>query len=228
MNAYKAKILLVEDEIEVSEILRDYLKAEGFDVAIEDQGDQVIEKVNEFDPDLILLDRNLPGAEGLDICQQLRATSDVAIIMLTAKVDEIDRLMGYDSGADDYICKPTPPKEVIARVKAVLRRFKPTLFKADQQKLRLDEDHLQAFWGTNNLALTPVEFRILKMLLNSSKGMGSRSNLMNAAYQDGRLVSERTIDSHVKNLRAKLINCSKIDNPIRSIYGVGYQLCIEH
>ncbi len=227
MNNSQTRILLVEDEVELSDILRDYLRAEGFEVSTEYRGDGVVERAKQINPDLILLDRNLPGTDGLDICRQLRTFSNVAIIMLTARVDEIDRLMGLDSGADDYVCKPVTPKEVIARVKAVLRRFHHLDTASSPSKVTLDDDCLQAFWEGNNLGLTPVEFRLLKMFLRSSQGMGSRASLMNAAYEDGRRVSDRTIDSHVKNLRAKLIASSHIENPIRSIYGVGYQLCLE-
>ena len=227
MSASKTQILIVEDEIEFSEILRDYLIAANYEVSTEANGAEALARVQKNTPDLIILDRNLPGIDGLEICKQLRTFSNVAIIMLTAKSEEIDRLVGLESGADDYICKPVSPKEVVARTRAVLRRFKHVTPEQKSTELTLNSEYLQAYWQDQNLGLTPVEFRMLDLFTRSHQGIASRTNLLNAAYEDSRMVSERTIDSHIKNLRAKITTQSKISNPIKSVYGVGYQLCID-
>ena len=223
----QGKILIVEDEVELSEIFRDYLIAEGFDVALMHSGVDVVTTIRKSPPDLALLDLMLPGVDGLTICKEVREFSDLPIIMITAKVDEVDRLLGLNIGADDYICKPAKPREIVARVKAVLRRTKPDLDRAGISQLRLDHAQYLARWEDNEIELTRVEFRLLSLLAENSGRACSRSQIMERIYDDDRHVSDRSIDSHVTNLRRKLSEASQITNPIRSVYGVGYKLEID-
>lgn len=221
-----AKILIVEDEIELAEIIGDFLKADNFEVDYSHTGEGIIDQIKQSPPDLVLLDIMLPNADGMDVCRQLREFSEIPIIMVTAKVDEIDRLLGLNIGADDYICKPVLPKEVVARVRAVLRRSGLTSQqKIEETKLMLDQSQYLAQWNGVPLHLTPVEFRLLEKLSKNNR-VYARSELMNVIYEDGRYVYDRTIDSHVKNLRKKLSLVTHIKNPIRSVYGVGYRLDI--
>ncbi len=168
----------------------------------------------------------LPGKDGLTVCRELRTHSTVPVIMVTARVDEIDRLLGLELGADDYICKPFSPREVVARVKATLRRIE--MMRVDPAAiypgLSIDEDKFAAAIGEEVLNLTPVEFRLLALLASQPGRVYSRDQLMDRIYVDGRVVSDRTVDSHVKNLRQKLQQAGGDDEMIRSVYGVGYKL----
>jgi two-component system, OmpR family, response regulator BaeR len=227
MSAHQSKILIVEDEIELSEIFRDYLIAEGYEVELMHTGHGVVDYVRNADLDLILLDLMLPVVDGLSICREVRQFSDIPIIMVTAKIDELDRLLGLDIGADDYICKPAKPREVVARVKAVLRRTNSNINTATLSKLKLDHTHYYVWWDDEEFEVTRVEFRLLSLLARNLGQVCSRSQIMEAIYDDGRYVSDRSIDSHVTNLRRKLAAASEIQNPIRSIYGRGYALDID-
>lgn len=222
----QALILIVEDEPKIAEIMRDYLQQSGYATHWIDNGDNVDEWVRSNDPDLVLLDLMLPGKDGLTICRELRVHSQIPIIMVTARVDEIDRLLGLELGADDYICKPFSPREVVARVKATLRRV--DMMRADPASaypgLSIDEDTFCASIGENELDLTAVEFRLLALLASQPGRVYSRDQLMDNIYVDGRIVSDRTVDSHVKNLRQKIQTAIGSGDMIRSIYGVGYKL----
>ena len=222
----QALILIVEDEPKIAEIMRDYLQQSGYATHWIDNGDNVDEWVRRSDPDLVLLDLMLPGKDGLTICRELRVHSKIPIIMVTARVDEIDRLLGLELGADDYICKPFSPREVVARVKATLRRV--DMIRADPTSaypgLSIDEDTFCASIDENVLDLTAVEFRLLALLANQPGRVYSRDQLMDNIYVDGRIVSDRTVDSHVKNLRQKIQAAIGSGDMIRSIYGVGYKL----
>lgn len=215
-----AHILITEDEPKLSALLSDYLIAAGFQASILDTGNDAIAWIREHSPAAILLDLNLPGIDGLTLCRQVRAFSDIPILMLTARVDEIDRLLGLELGADDYICKPFSPREVVARVRAVLRRGRGQENSAAQAVI-VDEDRFEARVHGNPLSLTPVEFRLLGKLASQPGRVFSRRQLMGALYADHRIVSDRTVDSHVKNLRKKLLEMG-ID-PITAVYGVGYR-----
>lgn len=217
-----ARILVVEDEPKLAALLRDYLRAAGHDVTCLDNGLEVVPAVRAQEPDLILLDLMLPGRDGLDVCQELRTFSDVPIIMVTARVEEIDRLLGLDLGADDYICKPFSPREVVARARAILRR-RP-LAARTEQGLSLDEVTYKASFKGIELDLTPVEFRLLSCLASSPGRVFSRDQLLDRLYDDHRVVTDRTVDSHVKNLRRKLEQIDPEQDLIHSIYGVGYKL----
>lgn len=214
-----ADILVVEDEPKLAALLRDYLQAEGHRVTCLADGLAVVPAVRAKEPQLILLDIMLPGRDGLDICRELRTFSDVPIMLITARVEEVDRLLGLDLGADDYICKPFSPREVMARVRAVLRRRPPA-----NNGLRLDAQAYRAFYDQQELDLTPVEFRLLHCLATPPGRVYSRDQLMDHLYDDHRVVTDRTVDSHVKNLRRKLEQAAPEQELIHSIYGVGYKL----
>lgn len=216
------RILIVEDEEKLAGLLRDYLAQEGYDVSMLHRGDEVEDWVRAHGTDLVLLDLMLPGKSGLDICKALRVSTDVSIIMVTARVDEIDRLLGLELGADDYICKPYSPREVVARVKAVLRRAKRG--DAPQESgLALDESGYKATLGGKDLGLTAVEFELLKVLVSQPGRIYTREQLMDAMYRDQRVVSDRTVDSHVKKIRKKISAVLPDREIVHSVYGLGYK-----
>ncbi len=174
--------------------------------------------------DLVLLDLMLPGKNGLEVCKALRATSsDVSIIMVTARVDEIDRLLGLELGADDYICKPFSPREVVARVKAVLRRAEARRAPPPTAGLTLDEAGYSATLGGKDLGLTAVEFQLLKVLAAHPGRIYTRDQLMDAMYRDERVVADRTVDSHVKKIRKKIAAVLPDREIVHSVYGLGYK-----
>jgi two-component system response regulator BaeR len=221
-----ALVLIVEDEPKIAKLLEDYLQQSNYETHWLDSGLTVDDWCKKNNPDIVLLDLMLPGKDGLTVCRELRSHSQVPIIMVTARVDEIDRLLGLELGADDYICKPFSPREVVARVKALLRRVEmirtnPT---TAYRGLSIDDEKFSAIVDGQALDLTPVEFRLLALLASQPGRVFSRDQLMNNIYLDGRVVSDRTVDSHVKNLRQKINDVVGSDDLIRSIYGVGYKL----
>jgi two-component system response regulator BaeR len=216
------RILIVEDEQKLASLLRDYLVQEGFEVSVLHRGDEVEPWVREHPVDLVLLDLMLPGKSGLDVCKALRARSaELGIIMVTARVDEIDRLLGLELGADDYICKPFSPREVVARAKAVLRRARRGA--AAQDGLVLDDAGFKASLGGQDLGLTAVEYQLLKVLASHPGRIYTRDQLMDAMYRDERVVSDRTVDSHIKKIRRKIAAVLPDREVIHSLYGVGYK-----
>ena len=220
------RILIVEDEPKLGQLLIDYLRAASYAPTLISHGDQVLPYVRQTPPDLILLDLMLPGTDGLTLCREIRRFSDIPIVMVTAKIEEIDRLLGLEIGADDYICKPYSPREVVARVKTILRRCKPQreLQQQDAESpLIIDEGRFQASWRGKMLDLTPAEFRLLKTLSHEPGKVFSREQLLNHLYDDYRVVTDRTIDSHIKNLRRKLESLDAEQSFIRAVYGVGYR-----
>jgi two-component system response regulator BaeR len=217
-----SKVLIVEDEEKLAGLLRDYLAQEGFEVHMLHRGDQVEEWVRTNGADLVLLDLMLPGKNGLEVCKGLRSFADVSIIMVTARVDEIDRLLGLELGADDYICKPFSPREVVARVKAVLRRTKRGDAR-DESGLTLDDSGYRATVAGKDLGLTAVEFELLKVLVSHPGRIYTREQLMDLMYRDQRVVSDRTVDSHVKKIRKKISAVLPDREIVHSVYGVGYK-----
>ncbi|RPI37250.1 MAG: response regulator [Nitrospiraceae bacterium] len=215
-------ILVVEDEPKLASLLADYLKAAGFAPFLLADGMEVVPWVREHKPDMVLLDLMLPGRDGMDICKEIRTFSRVPVIMVTARVEEIDRLIGLELGADDYICKPFSPREVVARVKAVLRRARDgqTL---QAQGLVLDEHRFRATLHDHDLELTAVEFKLLQFLVSNPGRIYSRLQLMDKIYPDERIVSDRTIDSHIKKLRRKIEAVDPEAKLIHSVYSVGYK-----
>lgn len=216
-----ARVLIVDDEPKIAALLRDYLVNGSYETSVLEIGLGVVDWVRANKPDAILLDVMLPGESGLSICKAIREFSDVPILLITARVEEIDRLLGLELGADDYICKPFSPREVVARVKAVLRRTSASSA-AITASIELDEARFEVRVRGQALTLTPVEFRLLGKLMAQPGRVFSRQQLMDAAYRDHRVVSDRTVDSHVKNLRRKLADAGF--DPITSVYGVGYRL----
>lgn len=223
------RILVVEDEEKIASLLHDYLQAADFSVRLCDRGDLALAAARDWQPALVLLDVRLPGCDGFDVCRQIRAESDVPIIMVTARVEEIDRILGLELGADDYVCKPFSPREVVARVRAQLRRSQQAVA-AEQSpqstRLRFDDIAHRVYFDSVELALTPVEFRLLGALAERRDSVLSRDRLMEAAYDDHRVVSDRTMDSHLKNLRRKLQQAGAPEDVLQSVYGIGYRLSL--
>ncbi len=219
----KQTILIVEDEPRLAALHRDYLQQSGYATEWLDDGALVVDWVRNSKPALILLDLMLPNKDGLDICKEIRSFSDVPIIMVTARVEEIDRLLGLELGADDYICKPFSPREVVARVKTVLRRSTPQIQKGVAELLSLDEERYLATLQGDKLDLTAVEFKLLSILARKPGRIYSRDQLMDLLYSDQRVVCDRTIDSHIKKLRKKIAAAAPDAELIHSIYGVGYK-----
>lgn len=219
------QILIVEDEIKLARLQADYLQNAGFDTVCLNSGLEVLPWLKANHTDLILLDLMLPGCDGLDICRELRSFSAVPIIMITARIEEIDRLLGLELGADDYICKPFSPREMVARVKAVLRRLQAQTSNAlaSRSTLKLDADSFRVLAGGQEAELTTVEFQLLQALYQQPSRIFSRSKLMDLIYPDQRIVSDRTIDSHIKKLRKKLSDLLPDQELIHSVYGAGYR-----
>jgi two-component system response regulator BaeR len=217
-------ILIVEDEIKLASLLEDYFKLTEYAPHLIYHGDEVIVWVKNHQPDAILLDIMLPGKNGIDLCKEIRQFSNVPILMVTAKVDEIDRLLGLELGADDYICKPFSPREVVARVKAVLRRAQRMENGTDI--LQLDEHRFAVGYHHREVVLTSVEFQLLKPLAAKPERIFTREQLMQNMYSDDRIVNNRTIDSHIKKLRKKLADISEGKDWIHSVYGTGYRLVL--
>jgi len=222
------QIAIVEDEPKLAALLRDYLQADGFDTVVYGNGASALEQLKLNTPDFVLLDLMLPGLDGMTICRELRKISNVPIIMITARVEEIDRLLGLEIGADDYICKPFSPREVLARVKTVLRRVTPETAEATSRASTnddffIDEDAAMVRVAGKECALTSVELNLLKTLHSSPGRIFNRNQLMTRIYNDNRVVSDRTIDSHVKKLRQKLEELQPDVQYIYSVYGIGYK-----
>jgi len=216
-------VMIVEDEAKLAKLLEDYLRASGFETQSIADGRDVLPAIERRRPDLVLLDLMLPGKGGLEVFKEVRAAGDMPIIMVTALVEEVDRLIGLELGADDYICKPYSPREVVARVKAVLRRG-ARVEDAASHGLMLDASRYEAMLDGKALDLTPVEFRLLNTLASRPGRIFPRDELLDSLYADHRVVSDRTVDSHVKNLRRKLQKVRPLDDLVHSVYGVGYKL----
>jgi two-component system response regulator BaeR len=217
------RILIVEDEVKLTHLLEDYLHNAAFETHSFANGLAVVPWLKKNPVDLVLLDLMLPGQDGLAVCREIRSFSTVPIIMVTARIEEIDRLLGLELGADDYICKPFSPREIVARVKAVLRRTQPHPVAHSAQELELDPLGFQIRAGGRAMALTTVEFQLLQVLYHQPGRIFSREHLMDRIYQDHRIVSDRTIDSHIKKLRKKLNDLLPETELIHSVYGAGYR-----
>ncbi|MFK7856145.1 MAG: response regulator [Granulosicoccus sp.] len=216
-------IAIVEDESKLANVLQDYLQSDGFQTVIFSDGQLALDSLQQNLPDLLLLDLMLPGLDGMSICKELRRISDVPIIMLTARIEEIDRLLGLEIGADDYICKPYSPREVVARVKAVLRRTSKTEQPISDRQFELNENSANVTIKGQSCALTAVELKLLEVLSNKPGQIFNRAQLMGRIYPDNRIVSDRTIDSHVKKLRQKLESLDNTTQYVHSVYGIGYK-----
>lgn len=217
-------VYIVEDERKLAEILRDYLVRDGFSVSLIDRGDEVVARVRANPPDAILLDIRLPGKDGMSVCREIRTFSNVPILMITARVEEIDRLLGLELGADDYICKPFSPREVVARVKAVLRRAgeHQSPDKITIGYIILDKANHQAFIKGEQIHLTPSEFGLLAVLMSQPGRVFTRSDLVHQVQGYDFEGYERTVDTHIKNLRKKISEALPGESIIRTIYSIGY------
>lgn len=216
-------VVIVEDEIKIAELLRDYLHDAGFAAHMIHDGEEALQWLNNNKARLVLLDLMLPGLDGISLCREYRKSSDTPIIMVTARTEEIDRLLGLELGADDYICKPFSPREVIARVKAVLKRFENKT--PIDSGLTLDENTYKISFGDNKVELTTVEFKLFKVMHDHPGHIYSRDQLITHIYDDHRVVSGRTVDSHIKKLRQKIagLNLNSGNEIIHSVYGAGYK-----
>lgn len=211
---------VVEDEPKLAALLRAYLQAARHHVVCFDDGQSVIPAVRAAEPALISLNIMLPGMTGVQICRELRLFSEVPIMLITARFEEVDRLLVLDLGAGDYICKPLSPREVMARVRAISRR-RPV---PSDSALQLDANTYRAHFAGIDLDQTPLEFHLLQCLMAAPRRVFSRDQLMNHLYDDHRVVTDRTVDSHVKNIRRTLDQVIEGREMIHSIYGVGYKL----
>jgi two-component system alkaline phosphatase synthesis response regulator PhoP len=219
-------ILIVEDEIELVRILRDYLERAGFRVETASSGPEAVSIFRHSPPDLVLLDLNLPGMDGLDVTREMRRHSDVPIVMVTARVEETDRLIGLELGADDYITKPFSPREVVARVRAVLRRTQgtaetPAVIRAAD--IEIDLVRHRASIGGEQVDLTPTEFSLLAALAGQPGRAFTRLQLLEATQGEAYEGYERTVDAHIKNLRAKIEPNPREPRYVETVFGVGYR-----
>ena len=217
-----ATILIVEDESELSAIMADYVSAAGYAAQVAPDGSAALASIQRKLPDLIVLDLMLPGLDGLSLCKAVRAFPLVPIILVTARVEEIDRLLGLETGADDYLCKPFSPRELVARIRAVLRRSSP--LPQDTRLLDIDVEARTARIRTQLLDLTPTEFSLLAAMAKRPGTIFSRAQLLDLASRDNLEVTDRAIDSHIKNLRRKLAVALPESNVIHSVYGLGYRV----
>lgn len=223
MAAGARSVLVVEDEPVLATLLAETLGEAGYTVHVLDDGLAVVDWVRAHAPSVVLLDLILPGMDGFAICREIRRFSTVPLIMVTSRADEADRLRGLDLGADDYVCKPFHPREVAARVRALLRRSIEWRDASPGSRLQLDEHAYEARWCGVVLDLTPVEFRLLRTLGQRPGRVFTRAQLLDAIYVDDHVVNDRTVDSHIKNLRKKLADAAPGEGPIEAVYGVGYK-----
>ncbi len=218
-------VLIVEDEPKIAQIHADYLKNSHYSSSWLDNGNAVIKWVKEHQPDLILLDLMLPGRDGLSLCQEIRGFSQVPIIMVTARIEEIDRILGLEIGANDYICKPFSPREVIARINAIFRLIDsiPQTSTLPETSLNAHIDRYEAEFEGLPLKLTTVELKLPACLSKPPLQVYSRQQLVDRIHDDYRVITDRTIDTHIKNLRKKLQLAGMDSEVIQSVYGVGYK-----
>jgi DNA-binding response OmpR family regulator len=221
------KILVVEDEAKIARLVADYLRHAGFEVSVAGDGEVALASARRAKPDLVVLDLGLPGRDGLDVARTLRRTSGVPIVMLTARGDETDRIVGLELGADDYVVKPFSPKELVARVRAVLRRTEkareggPEVLRAAD--VELDLPRMRATAGGRPVELTPTEFQLLAVLVREPGRVFTRSQLLDAVHGVAFESYERAIDAHVKNIRKKLEPTPGRPRYLLTVHGVGYR-----
>jgi two-component system response regulator BaeR len=219
------RVLVVEDDRKISDLLMNYLRASGFEAEAVYDGRDALRMIQDQAPDAVVLDWMLPGLDGIGVCQAVRAFSEVPILMLTARIDEVDRLLGLDTGADDYVCKPFSPREVIARVRALLRRAEGRV-KSSSKPWEIDDTSFRISWRGQWLELTRIEFMMFRLLLSRPGRVYSRDQLLSSVHDSQRDISDRAIDTHVKNLRKKVQAVDPGTDCIASVYGVGYRFDI--
>ncbi len=229
----RLSVLLVDDDVKITALLATYFSKEGFEVLLSHDGPTAIAQLEAKQPDIMVLDLMLPGMDGWEVCRRVRKIGDVPIIMLTARDEEVDRLIGLEMGADDYVTKPFSPREVVARAKVILRRSrgkaneKSAAFAGGANGFRLDKDSFRAWYDAHELELTPTEFRILELFCSSPGRVFSRMQIVEQVQGYAFEGYERTIDAHIKNLRRKIGEAAADAQPIQTVYGVGYKLAGE-
>jgi two-component system alkaline phosphatase synthesis response regulator PhoP len=219
-------VLIVEDEVKIARLVRDYLRQAGFDVLEATDGPSALSMARAEKPDMIVLDLGLPGMDGLDVTRQLRMTSSVPIIMLTARTEESDRIVGLELGADDYVDKPFSPKELVARIRAVLRRADATLGGGEVVRvgeLVIDIPKRRVILGANEIELTSTEFDLLLTLARQPGRIYTRAQLLDAVHGVAFDSYERSVDAHIKNIRRKIEPDPKRPSLVLTVYGVGYK-----
>ncbi len=226
-EAPSRRVLVVEDDRKISDLLMNYLQAGGFEAEAAYDGRDALRMIRERAPDTVILDWMLPGLDGIGVCKAVRAFSEVPILMLTARIDEVDRLLGLDTGADDYVCKPFSPREVIARVRALLRRAEGRV-KSSGNPWEIDEPSFRISWRGQWLELTRIEFMMFRLLLSRPGRVYSRDQLLSSVHDSQRDISDRAIDTHIKNLRKKVQAVDPGTDCIASVYGVGYRFDIPN
>ncbi len=214
------RIFIVEDEPELAQLVADYARAAGYLPTVFDNGSVALAAIRTGAPAMVVLDLMLPGIDGLALCRAVRAVSQIPIIMVTARVEEIDRLIGLESGADDYLCKPFSPRELMARIKVILRRAQPG---APASPVHVDEAAQRIAIMGHVLELTPSEYKILAGMARRRGQVFSRAQLLDLARQDSLDVLDRAVDSHIKNLRRKIGAVLPEVEAIGSVYGSGYR-----
>ncbi|WNC14350.1 response regulator transcription factor [Brevibacillus brevis] len=227
------KVLIVEDEIKIASLVESFLQTEGYDCLTATDGNAALQLFAKHKPDIVLLDWMLPQMNGLDICRQLRQIGSPGIIMVTAKSEEADKIVGLEMGADDYLTKPFSLRELSARIRSLLRRMNRSEHDGSGNVLRrgdltIHEDSLQVFKGTEELHLTPTEFRILHLLASRPGRVYSRMQLLQHAFEEEFVVDERTVDSHISKLRKKIESENRTFDYIQTVYGFGYRFGAEH
>jgi DNA-binding response OmpR family regulator len=225
-------ILVVDDEPRIAQLARDYLEHAGFAVRIAATGEAALQAVRRDRPDLVVLDLGLPGLDGLDVTRAIRRESNLPVIMLTARDDELDKLLGLELGADDYLTKPFSPRELVARVRAVLRRVDAGAGHAADDVIRagdltMDVPRMRTELGGRSIDLTPTEFTLLAALARQPGRIFTRSQLLDAVHGVAFESYERAIDTHIKNLRRKLEPDPRRPAHVLTVYGVGYRLADE-
>ncbi|WP_434297293.1 response regulator transcription factor [Clostridium sporogenes] len=221
----KETILVIDDEVKIIEVIKLYLENEGYTVIQATSGIEALKKQSEFNPDLLILDLMLPDISGENVCERIREESEVPIIMLTAKSSEDSILNGYSIGSDDYIAKPFSPKQLVAKVNAVLKRVNGNQCKnlIFNNELIIDIVNKKVEYNNKEIILTASEYKILSILARSPNRIFSREELMNYISRDNICIYDRIIDSHIKNIRAKLDQDSKNPTYIKTIRGMGYR-----
>ncbi|MFC1736875.1 response regulator transcription factor [Candidatus Hydrogenedentota bacterium] len=229
MEQERAKILVVDDERHILDVLEYSLSKDGYEVVTASNGNEALEKVESESPDMLILDVMMPGPDGFEVCREMRAKSDVPIIILTARDDEIDRVLGLEIGADDYVTKPFSPREVVARVKALFRRVARQPDGEDIShslacgNVRLDLEAHLAYSADTRVDLTETEFSILKTLVEHPGRVFTRENLMSQAYRYHSYSTARSIDTHIKRIRKKFHEIDESSDIVETVHGVGYR-----
>lgn len=229
------RVLIIDDDVKLQELLAEYLKGYGFDVYYHDEGIGVTAAVQKFSPEIILLDIMLPGKDGIEVLREIRSSGSIPVIMLTAKGDEADRIVGLELGADDYMSKPFSPRELLARIKAVLRRSSADSAAPQSEEksqritagdISIDPLSMMMECGAKKIELSKTEFRILETFLRNPNIVLSRDAIMNSARGRDFMAFERSIDVHVSKLRAKVEEICGDKNKIRTVWGTGYMFVV--